>query len=82
MPIQRIKVLIRQLTEPISLGNKQPDHYEPQFLELTLWQQLGNQRLCYEPTKYGTGRAYRMQATGARQVGTGRTGVPRSRVQY
>jgi hypothetical protein len=37
---------------------------------------------CYEPTKYGTMRAYRMQATGARQVGTGRTGVPRSRVQY
>jgi hypothetical protein len=37
---------------------------------------------CYEPTKYGTTRAYRMQAMGARQVGTGRTGVPRSRAKY
>jgi hypothetical protein len=37
---------------------------------------------CYEPTKYGTGRAYRMQATGARQVGTGRTEVLRSRAKY
>jgi hypothetical protein len=35
---------------------------------------------CYEPMKYGTVRAYQMQATGARQVGMGRTGVPRSRV--
>jgi hypothetical protein len=36
---------------------------------------------CYEPTKHGTTGAYQMQATGARQVSTGRTGVPRSRVQ-
>jgi hypothetical protein len=43
---------------------------------------LAHADACYEPTKYGTGRAYRMQATGARQVGTGRTEVPRSRAKY
>jgi hypothetical protein len=37
---------------------------------------------CYEPTKHRTTGAYRMQATEARQVGTGRTGVPRSRAKY
>jgi hypothetical protein len=38
--------------------------------------------MCYEPTKHGTTRAYRMQATEARQVSTGRTGVPRSCAEY
>jgi hypothetical protein len=37
---------------------------------------------CYEPTNHGMTRAYRVQATEARQVGTGRTGVPRSRAKY
>jgi hypothetical protein len=40
------------------------------------------QDFCYEPTKHGTVRAYRMQAAGARQVSTGRTGVPRSCAKY
>jgi hypothetical protein len=37
---------------------------------------------CYEPTNHGMTRAYRVQAAEARQVGTGRTGVPRSRAKY